>query len=542
MARKGVSKVRTGCVTCKTRKIKCDEGKPHCNRCTSTGRKCDGYAVPKSDWSLCRRPRHLSRGVGGAAESRALQFFCEIAGPFLPGASDPYFWTQLVMQFSNFEPVVQHSVIAISALYEQCQTETPPGTGIRDNTLALRHYNTAITELKATQNPSLVLLVCILFICIEFLQSNREAAIRHCKHGIAILENSVSTPDWAKEHLKPVFRRLSIFAYFFGSGDAEFPGLVPLDDPVPASFSNFSDARAMMDDIFSRAVRLTRYGEPYRLGHLRYADVPIGLLEEQEKLCYRLDQWQILFANLDGRLTSQNMPTAQRSDLGGEFVKSLLRLDLSICCEISRILSNMAFSGDEISYDAYLCNFRRVIEQFAHFGAITLDKARTAKRCPKFIFETGFTPMLFCVATKCRDLSIRLTALSLMKLLGVCRENLWEADTAYAVARRVIEIEHAVILNELGQPLGPPLYPGLPPDKMRVRKAWTESEELIQSNKFRQEMSGKFVRFYMRTPENTIYHHTEFLATGGIDQASESRSPLNGTRRLSGTLESFVRG
>jgi hypothetical protein len=25
------------------RKVKCDEGKPHCKRCTSTGRICDGY-------------------------------------------------------------------------------------------------------------------------------------------------------------------------------------------------------------------------------------------------------------------------------------------------------------------------------------------------------------------------------------------------------------------------------------------------------------------------------------------------------------------
>ncbi|RYP68068.1 hypothetical protein DL770_008518 [Monosporascus sp. CRB-9-2] len=507
--------------------VKCDEGRPHCNRCTSTGRKCDGYTTSKSDWWLVwRRPRHLTRGVGGAAESRALQFFCEIAGPFLPGASDPYFWTQLVMQFSSFELVVQHSVIAISALYEQCQTEARPGTGSSDNTLALRHYNAAVAKLKAMENPSLVLLVCILFICIEFLQSNREAAIRHCKHGIAILESSVSTPVWAKEHLKPVFRRLSVFAYFFGSGNAEFPRLVAPDDPIPASFSNFSEARAMMDDIFSRAVRLMRYGEPYRLGHLRHADVPIGLLEEQEKLYRRLDQWQILFADLDGRLTSQNMPATHRLDLGEEYIKSILRLGLSISCEISRILSNTAFSVDETSYDAYLCNFRRVIEQFTSFGAITLDKARTAKRCPKFIFETGFTPMLFCVATKCRDLSIRLAALPLMKLLGVHRENLWEADTAYAVARRVIEIEHAVILNELGQPLGPPLYPGQPPDEMRVRKAWTESEELIHADKFGQRPSGKLVRFYMRTPENTIYHRTEFLTTGGGDKASESSSPL----------------
>ncbi|KAL2427012.1 hypothetical protein ABEF95_006656 [Exophiala dermatitidis] len=41
--RKSHNKVRTGCLTCKIRRKKCDEEKPYCRRCTSTGRKCDGY-------------------------------------------------------------------------------------------------------------------------------------------------------------------------------------------------------------------------------------------------------------------------------------------------------------------------------------------------------------------------------------------------------------------------------------------------------------------------------------------------------------------
>ncbi|KAL7629099.1 hypothetical protein AAE478_000617 [Parahypoxylon ruwenzoriense] len=38
-------KVRTGCITW-IRRVKCDETKPACTRCTSTGRKCDGYGGP----------------------------------------------------------------------------------------------------------------------------------------------------------------------------------------------------------------------------------------------------------------------------------------------------------------------------------------------------------------------------------------------------------------------------------------------------------------------------------------------------------------
>lgn len=38
-------RTKTGCLTCRKRRIKCDEGKPHCNRCIKTNRKCEGYKV-----------------------------------------------------------------------------------------------------------------------------------------------------------------------------------------------------------------------------------------------------------------------------------------------------------------------------------------------------------------------------------------------------------------------------------------------------------------------------------------------------------------
>ncbi|KAL2208050.1 hypothetical protein CC79DRAFT_1333857 [Sarocladium strictum] len=37
-------KVRTGCLTCRIRRKKCDEEKPVCKRCVAAGVKCDGYA------------------------------------------------------------------------------------------------------------------------------------------------------------------------------------------------------------------------------------------------------------------------------------------------------------------------------------------------------------------------------------------------------------------------------------------------------------------------------------------------------------------
>ncbi|KAH7342461.1 hypothetical protein BKA65DRAFT_292099 [Rhexocercosporidium sp. MPI-PUGE-AT-0058] len=55
-------KVRSGCVTCKVRRVKCDEGKPGCQRCYKFGKPCDGYEDKKASKgsTLPRRPRPLA--------------------------------------------------------------------------------------------------------------------------------------------------------------------------------------------------------------------------------------------------------------------------------------------------------------------------------------------------------------------------------------------------------------------------------------------------------------------------------------------------
>lgn len=514
-----------------------------------------------------RRPRQLFHGVGtNGAESRALQFFCEIAGPFLPGVTDPYFWTQLVMQFSSFEPAVRHSVVAISSLYEQSQlrsqSQSEPQSlqqkpnskkkkkqsplshrgdiRLQDNELALRHYNAAIAELKTMENQSLVLLVCILFICIEFLQSNRDSAIRHCKHGIYILRNNASGPAWVREHLVPLFRRLSIFPFWFGTGADDFPSLVFLEDPIPDAFSTLSDARSMMDDIFSRTIRLVRCGDAHRFGSLRYTKVPPSFLREQEKINYRLQKWRVLFANLDAKSTAPpNSASAvaaastEQYDVGEEYLNSMLRVYLSISSETSLIWANMAFSALESNYDGYLDNFRRLLRLFQMLHTTLPVESRKHRHYPKFIFEMGFMPMTFFVANKCRDLGVRLATLRLMRLFAVPQENLGRVDITWEVARRVIEIEHGLVVDAEGVPLSPPSHPGLPPDERRVRDIRTEYKESIQTGPDGHQVRGRVVNYFLRTPDDAIYVQTEFFpVVRPVNGESPPDSPWKGPRKV----------
>lgn len=94
--------------------MKCDEAKPECERCTSTGRKCDGYVIPKpkktaptlkANVQELTLARAVSWEQGDSAERRAIDYFrCHTA----PGVSG-YFDTDFVRRFFLYSPGLRGS-------------------------------------------------------------------------------------------------------------------------------------------------------------------------------------------------------------------------------------------------------------------------------------------------------------------------------------------------------------------------------------------------------------------------------------------------
>ncbi|KAI1309181.1 hypothetical protein F5Y03DRAFT_74134 [Xylaria venustula] len=491
MPRKGSLKVRTGCRTCKVRKVKCDEEKPFCKRCTTTGRKCDGYGPPPTSSALTwHRPRHLFPNVHDTSERRCLQYFIEVAAPVLSGPLDPYFWTHLVLQFSQMEPAVRHSVVAVSSLYEQVHHHhmiLPQS----DDSLVLSHYNAAIRHLKTVKSESLVLLVCILFVCIEFLRGNQDAATEHSHHGISILKRVEETFPWTKEYLSPIFRRLSLLPFFFRVADRSQPHLHCLDDDIPP-FSTSSDAQFYLDGIVGRTVRLIRLGDAYRVGDMIHKPVSPDIIAEQELTLTLLRKWHSSFVKLDFK--------SPETRLAGILGCNMF-MRYQICC----VWVKTAYEFEETAYDQCLDNFRSMVS-----AAAMVESADYSAKAVKFTFEMGFIPLLFFVAMKCRCLETRLLALSLMKRLSPARENLWEMATFFAAAKRIIEIEHGATITDDCHLSWDPSCPGLPPDEMRIRDVTSEPQPLVRI------VNGveRIVRsggFFMRTAEDRIYIRPEYL-------------------------------
>ncbi|TVY94227.1 Transcriptional regulatory protein [Lachnellula willkommii] len=121
-------KTRLGCITCKVRRVKCDETRPACLRCLSTRRACDGYNyIQPSHQPPCNLPVvHVTSGPSfdvhvPLKSKRSFEFFVQRSCLSLAGFFRSDFWERLVLQAAYHESAVYHAIVAIGSLYEQLE-------------------------------------------------------------------------------------------------------------------------------------------------------------------------------------------------------------------------------------------------------------------------------------------------------------------------------------------------------------------------------------------------------------------------------------
>lgn len=443
------------------------------------------------------RPSSLFQSIDKPVEGRALQLFCDTAAPSLAGPLDSYFWTHLVLQFSNFEPSVRHSLVAISSLYEDFHYKGKAARQLQSNAFALQHYNAAIESLRKLDNEPLILLVCVLFVCIETLQNNRAAAMQHIAHGIVILERIGGAYPWTMEYLSPIFRRLSIFPLFFGGPNNNFPSMSGLEARIPQSFTTFAEAQYHMDGIVCRASRFIRQGDAYRYGQHVSDPVDPDLLAYQLKLKQAIDDWHASFSKL-----AKSLDLSEYRDMACSTVMSRYR--------ISRLWALAAFEKREVFYDDYISDLKEAVDQAVDHGNRERDKLASRAR-PRFTFETGFLPMVLFSVMRCRDLRTRLKGLGWLRDCGSGRENMWEAEQMYPVCRRLVEIEHDIVLDQHNQPIGQVDWDVLPPEESRSKDFGSSPTLVCQKDADGREVWGRLASYAMRTADGVVWTRKEFI-------------------------------
>ncbi|KAH8895451.1 hypothetical protein GQ53DRAFT_715107 [Thozetella sp. PMI_491] len=221
--REFVTRSRTGCITCRIRRVRCDEQKPFCNRCLSTGRKCDGYgempdrvaetsltsratgsATGCSPYGMVPVPRHprVALPRSNEQELRSYQFFVDVTAPTLAGVFDSEFWMTEIPRICHYDPAIWHATVSLGAVHENYNTAPGTVSTALPADFATRQFNASIkhlTQLSSSQDLReerwRALTASILFAylsSLQGLQAQSELHLTAAKNMIKELENDMT--------------------------------------------------------------------------------------------------------------------------------------------------------------------------------------------------------------------------------------------------------------------------------------------------------------------------------------------------------------
>ncbi|KAH8881071.1 hypothetical protein GQ53DRAFT_735959 [Thozetella sp. PMI_491] len=462
MGKKYHAKVKTGCGTCKKRRIKCDEAKPTCTNCSRSGRICGGYAsvstAAQLSWLHLVGPRSIvpAPGIGRRGrEGRALAFFQHVAAPSFSYYPDRRFWVELVHAAALQDAAVRHAVIAIGSLVEKLRAGSSFFGNLILDRFALVHYNQALAHLVSRSADSTsMLLLCLLFICIESLSNNPRGAVEHCRYGITIL-NSVPVTPWVREHLAPLFIRQSIFPHFLALPLDSLPKIDYKPDFLPP-YSTFDQCLVSLDLLTTRTCRFIRETDCYRVGDLYAVDFPPDIRLEHHYISTSVSEWLQDF--LDFKLANPSASDETKCVYAYTHMKGLC----------AKVWFDSVLSKTEMGYDDDLSSFRQMID-CANEAISTMDPSGGALS-PTFSFDLGYLPSLWVVAMRCRVLDVRLEALETMGKLSLTNEGLWQFAVFHAACKKAIELEHKIDLDSYDKEKYLEESPLVPPDEARIRE------------------------------------------------------------------------
>jgi hypothetical protein len=396
---------------------------------------------------------------------------------------DHELWNGFIVQASVAEPAIRHAMVALSILAEQRELRDVDETGIvRETTLtddepavlsfpaqiketdpvALRSYIASVGRLsQLSSSPGTtdtVLLACILFVCIELLRGDAEAAIGHFKGGMAIIADYISRPessqssrlafDRVRNKMLPVFNRLEMLYALFGN-DASWEYPTTLSESVPDAFVSLENARDSLVNLLNLSLRFVQTMDVCRY---EPSAIPASAFQEQTALRNRLLLWHQRFL-------------AYRTRAASRFTSK----DLYACniLEIQRLVAStwvsVATTPFECSHDAHISGYTEAVILAESLPALANLHAQSDRYTRTFTLDVEIVGPIHWISIKCRDPAIRRRAIGVLR--GMHRhEGMWDSRMAAIIAERVVAVEEAGI--ETGE---------LPSEQARVHYSFTDS-------------------------------------------------------------------
>ncbi|MCJ1378928.1 hypothetical protein MMC17_002027 [Xylographa soralifera] len=486
--RASVPKVRTGCRTCKIRHVKCDERKPACDRCSSTGRVCDGYGVGISTQStLVEDFRVVTLGQsacfnspsvsipGNEKERRSFDFFRFQTLQELEISLNTPDWNRLILQASHSSPVIRNVAVAIGSLGERFyinEVLTPDNAAANScHVFAQLQYQKALQGLrdclhnKGENNIGLTLLSCFMFVVFEFMQGNEGAALTHLRSGLKILRgfqsgsnkvslarNDIYVSRWNSDPLMAdVARVYSILdmqaTLWLGLSKFEAQGTASDINICPTEVEDFTGLQAAVSSLndqmgqmifFRRSLPPENTWDPMDDGY-------VNATRERERLMAQLNKWPIAIKVLLLKI---------RGDLE---IRDLQRVTvMSINHKMTCILLSVTMQDNEAEL---LHSFENIFEDILRLAtsllqptaSLTNEKVDPVSRfvhslggggpMPVFHFINGIIQPVYFTAVKCRNRSLSRRAITMLST-SPWREGAWDSAAMAKIAeRKVLQLE-----------------------------------------------------------------------------------------------------
>lgn len=458
--------------------MKCDENRPACKRCISTGRVCDGYGiwggggnhfserlplkeclpVQVTGYKQLPLPSTLV-GISSAEQDSFQWFTCQAVKKF-PGLFPSPFWSTLVCQASSSEPAVLHAVLAFSSAHQKDGIDTgrPARSQKYPDSLeqfTLLQYSTAIGllqphfERKTRDGMRIALVTCLVFIHMEFLRGHYKTANVHLQNGLRLLRElrGETLPErqdmvvrkpfnhFVDRCIVETFIRLQSQAIMLGQPPTNLYPIWHFEfESSTLEFCSVREARGSLNEILDEISYLTELYS--RQNRLEYRHISVDLYKQQFQIEAALSSWFKRYKSL------QVTPPSQMFTREG-----FLYIVLKFLYTMAKIMVNISlWSTSQLIYDSYLPDFISIINQAVGIRNIimTTNESRVMPGVRNDLSDATadvawLTPLYF-TALKCRNHRLRAKAI---KLLGSIphKEGMWDATMAASIATQVMDIE-----------------------------------------------------------------------------------------------------
>ncbi|KPM38202.1 hypothetical protein AK830_g8352 [Neonectria ditissima] len=442
---------RLGCGVCRIRRVRCDRARPSCERCTTTGRKCDGYSLAAEDDSSANAedpdtlqlilrsaphvvqtiPSELTTNISlGPQAGRSFYYFQHNTALEFSGYFDSDLWSSLVLQISRRETCVRQMVVALGLLHESFHHDhagsdcNSPSQALRKQ--AINEYTEAIRLLNlhisthGWASLEITLLCSILCVAFEWLRGDYATARTHLLSSISIMSQwkdksiqhgtSLSSPSghMIRTRLRPVCTTLVLQARSM-SNSVVLPWDLALDlQQGIQPFENLQQARNSLDLILADILPETVTEE----GPGREID---GKVWERARQLTKWSQYFNTYLSENGLEESSSAPLTI----------------MNLWHKTAYMLLITSIKDDEMAYDDFFLDFTDIVER---------TESLLSSSSTKFSVDIGVVPLLYYVALKCRHPQIRRKAIGMLTSTPR-REAVWDSLGAACVLQEVVHVE-----------------------------------------------------------------------------------------------------